>query len=380
LNSQEKIIVLIVAAGGGTRLGSEIPKQYIKLQGRTILAHSIAAFAGNSGISGIQVVIGKGHGKFYREAAKDFDILPPIFGGKTRQESVFKGLIKIAKYAPDKVLIHDAARPFVSAKITNAVVKKLKTAKVAVPVIVISDTVKCLKPRVKTLDKANLALAQTPQGFDFPEILAAHHKAKGKNFPDDAAVVEYSGIAVSVVPGEEKNYKITTPYDLEKAKTMLGGEIRVGSGFDIHAFGSGNHVTLCGVKIPHNRGLIGHSDADVGLHALTDALLGSIGAADIGEHFPPSDKKWKNADSAIFLRHAATLIAEKAGRINNIDVTIIAESPKISPHREKMRAKIAAILQIPLEKISVKATTTEGLGFIGRSEGVAAQAVVVVEV
>jgi 2-C-methyl-D-erythritol 4-phosphate cytidylyltransferase/2-C-methyl-D-erythritol 2,4-cyclodiphosphate synthase len=293
------------------------------------------------------------------------------------------GLESLAGLAPARVLIHDAARPFLAPAVIDRVVAALAEAPGAIPVLPLSDTVKRgVDGRVvETLDRAQLWRAQTPQGFRYAEILAAHRAAAGSELPDDAAVAERAGIEVRLVAGDAANVKVTTSEDLARAERDLRlgeADIRTGQGFDVHAFGPGDHVWLCGVQVPHERGLVGHSDADVALHALTDAVLGAIGAGDIGMHFPPSDPQWRGAPSERFLRHAASLVAEAGGSIAHVDVTIIGERPKVGPHRAAMVERIAGILALDPRRVSVKATTTERLGFTGRGEGIAAQAVATV--
>jgi 2-C-methyl-D-erythritol 4-phosphate cytidylyltransferase / 2-C-methyl-D-erythritol 2,4-cyclodiphosphate synthase len=371
---------LIVAAGRGTRTGSATPKQYMPLGGRPVLHHAVGAFAGHSEVDLVQVVIHPDDSNAYVAAAHGLDLPPPVFGGETRQKSVANGLEGLAmRGSVDRVLIHDAARPFVGHGLISRVLDGLAKSSGAIPVLPISDTVKRTESgRIgATVDRSNLVRAQTPQGFRFGEILKAHRAAAGQDLTDDAAVAERAGLSVLTVPGEERNFKITDADDLARAEVMLMADrpdVRVGSGFDVHAFTTGDGVTLCGIRIPHDRALEGHSDADVGLHALTDAILGALGAGDIGMHFPPSDPKWAKADSAQFLGHAAGFVLERGGMIGHLDVTIICERPKIGPHREAMVKRIAEVLSIDPGRVSVKATTTEGLGFTGRGEGIAASA------
>ena len=307
-------------------------------------------------------------------------LLPPIAGGASRQDSVLNGLERLAGESPDLVLIHDAARPFIDAGTitrTIAALDEQKAVLVAVPVV---DTIKRgTGGKVgDTVDRRDLWRAQTPQAFHFRDILAAHRRFAGRELTDDAALAEAAGIPVSFVLGTERNFKVTTAEDMERAEQMIGGgvqmEFRTANGFDVHKLIKGDGVTMCGVRIPCEFALEGHSDADVGLHALTDAVLGAIGAKDIGAHFPPSDPKWRGAESWKFLDHAAKLVRERGGRIAHCDVTIICERPKVGPHRDAMVARVAEILNIAADRVSVKATTTEKLGFTGRGEGIAAQA------
>lgn len=380
------IAVLVVAAGKGVRAGGAIPKQYQHLNGRPVLSHSLRAFLQHGGASSVQAVISKEDTPLYDAACAGLDgVGAAIHGGAERQDSVLLGLEALAARPqadwPDYVLIHDGARPFVSADLIDRVIEALNSGAAGViPGLAVTDTVKRLGPNgivVETLDRGALRRVQTPQGFRFDVILAAHRACAGAALTDDAAVADRAGLAVQVVEGEETNLKITHPEDLVSKAASESPRLetpRVGQGFDVHRFEPGDAVTLCGVQIPHTARLKGHSDADVGLHALTDAILGALSAGDIGDHFPPSDPRWKGADSADFLRHAASLASERSARIAHVDVTLICERPKIGPHKAAMRARIADILAISQDAVSVKATTTEGLGFTGRGEGVAAQA------
>ncbi|HUJ97638.1 MAG TPA: bifunctional 2-C-methyl-D-erythritol 4-phosphate cytidylyltransferase/2-C-methyl-D-erythritol 2,4-cyclodiphosphate synthase [Stellaceae bacterium] len=372
-------IALVVAAGRGTRLGAPLPKQYLPLAGKPVLRYSLETLTSHPGIEAVRVVFNPDDAASYEAAARGLDLLPPVAGGAARQDSVRLGLESLAAAPPARVLIHDAARPFLDRATIDRVLAALDEAPGAIPALPVKDTVKRgVSGRVaETLDRSALWRAQTPQGFDYAAILAAHRAAQGSELSDDAAVAERAGLAVRLVAGSEANFKVTTAEDLEQAERLLlarQGDIRTGQGFDVHAFGPGDHVWLCGVKVAHERGLIGHSDADVGLHALTDAILGALGAGDIGQHFPPSDPKWRGAPSHVFLSHAGALVASAAGRIAHLDVTLICERPKIGPHRDAMAARIAEILDLERGRVSVKATTTEGLGFTGRGEGIAAQA------
>jgi 2-C-methyl-D-erythritol 4-phosphate cytidylyltransferase / 2-C-methyl-D-erythritol 2,4-cyclodiphosphate synthase len=373
-------IALVVAAGRGTRLGAPLPKQYLPLAGKPVLRYSLETLANHPGIDAVRVVFNPDDAASYEAAARGLDLLPPVAGGAARQDSVRLGLESLAASPPARVLIHDAARPFLDRETIDRVLAALDDAPGAIPALPVKDTVKRgVAGRIaETLDRSALWRAQTPQGFDYAAILAAHRAAQGSELSDDAAVAERAGLAVRLVAGSEANFKVTTAEDLEQAERLLlarHGDIRAGQGFDVHAFGPGDHVWLCGVKLPHERGLVGHSDADVGLHALTDAILGALGAGDIGQHFPPSDPKWRGAPSHLFLSHAGALVASAGGRIAHLDVTLICERPKIGPHRDAMVARIAEILALERGRVSVKATTTEGLGFTGRGEGIAAQAV-----
>jgi 2-C-methyl-D-erythritol 4-phosphate cytidylyltransferase/2-C-methyl-D-erythritol 2,4-cyclodiphosphate synthase len=376
-------LALVVAAGRGTRLGGTRPKQYLPLGGVPLLRHSLATLRGHPRIDGVAAVISPDDVALYEDAARDLDLLPPIAGGAQRQDSVRHGLEAVAPRHPAKVLIHDGARPFLDHATVDRVLDALAENPGAIAALPVADTVKRGDGGriAATLDRAGLWRAQTPQGFRFGEILAAHRAAAGTELTDDAAVAERAGLAVALVQGSEENFKVTTTDDLARAERLIASrlaDVRTGQGFDVHAFGPGDQVWLCGIAVPHEAGLVGHSDADVGLHALTDALLGAIGAGDIGMHFPPSDPKWRGAPSEKFLRHAADLIAQKGGIVAHVDVTIICERPKVGPHREAMAARIAEILRLDRGRVSVKATTTEKLGFTGRGEGIAAQAVATV--
>jgi 2-C-methyl-D-erythritol 4-phosphate cytidylyltransferase / 2-C-methyl-D-erythritol 2,4-cyclodiphosphate synthase len=377
---------VIVAAGAGVRAGGERPKQYQAIGGKPVLRHTVEAFLRHPGIAHVQVVIGEDHGGLYEEAVGDLPLPRPVTGGATRQASVARGLDALRGREPHLVLIHDGARPFVSASVISHVIAHLDRHPAVIPALPVTDTLKRAKGNVvaETVDRAGLWAVQTPQGFRFEAIVDAHARAGAaaeQTFSDDASIAEWAGIEVALIPGAPDNTKVTSAGDIAAADLRLRreallalGDIRVGQGFDVHAFGPGNYVTLCNVRIAHDRGLSGHSDADAPLHALTDALLGSIGEGDIGVHFPPSDPQWRGADSAIFLKHAAGLIAARGGIIANADLTIVCEAPRISPHVAEMRRRIAEILEIAPDRIGVKATTSEAMGFTGRGEGLVAMA------
>jgi 2-C-methyl-D-erythritol 4-phosphate cytidylyltransferase/2-C-methyl-D-erythritol 2,4-cyclodiphosphate synthase len=369
-----KMAFLIVAAGRGSRAGGELPKQYQMLAGRPLLAWTLDAAAGLA----TRVVIHPDDRQLYESAAAG-RAGPPILGGATRQESVRLGLEALAVDPPDAVLVHDAARPFPGNPLMARLIAALASADGAIPALPVSDTLKRERDGMATSGPARAGLwrAQTPQAFRYVPFLAAHRAARGLEFTDDAAVAERAGLAVALVAGSEENFKVTHPEDFVRAERLLlslHGDIRTGQGFDAHAFGDGDHVILGGIRVAHNRGMIGHSDADVALHALTDALLGTIADGDIGRHFPPSDPHWKGADSARFLRFAGESIRRRHGIIAHVDLTIICEAPRIAPHAAAMQKRIAEILAIASDRVSVKATTTERMGFTGRGEGIAAQA------
>ena len=375
-----KTAALIVAAGRGQRFGGSLPKQYAALAGVPLLRHTLQAFARHPAVGQVRAVIHPDDRPLYDAAAAGLGLAEPVAGGRNRQESVLRGLESLTDAAPAEVLIHDGARPFVSPALIDRVIAALAEHAGAIAALPMVDTLKQGdNGRIAgTRERAGLWAAQTPQGFRFAEILAAHRAAAGEELTDDAAVAERAGLAVALVEGSRENMKVTSQDDLGTAERWLRGgqdETRVGQGFDVHAFGPGDHVTLCGLRIEHHAGLVGHSDADVGLHALTDAILGALGAGDIGNHFPPSDPQWKGADSGKFLVHARDLVTARGGRLLHLDVTVICEAPKIGPHRDAMVARIAGLLDLPAERVSVKATTTEKLGFTGRGEGIAAQAV-----
>ncbi len=374
------VYALVVAAGQGTRFGGPLPKQYLPLGGSSVLRHAMAAFAGHPRISGVLAAIRPEDRGLFDRAVAGLRVLPPAAGGETRQDSVRLGLEALAEYCPERVLIHDGARPFPDSRLIDRVVDGLDRAPAAIPCLALRDTVKRVEDGMirATVERAALWRAQTPQGFRFDAIFAAHRAAAGQALTDDAAVAEAAGLLPLAIEGSEDNFKITTPEDLAAAERLIAarlGDVRVGQGFDVHPFGPGDHVWICGVEIPHSAGLVGHSDADIGLHALTDAVLGAIAAGDIGMHFPPGDPRWRGAASDQFLRRAAELVAAQGGIVAAVDLTIVCERPRIGPYRQAMVERVAAILGIAPGRVSVKGTTTERLGFTGRGEGIAAQAV-----
>ena len=381
---------LIVAAGRGSRAGTTIgaPKQYASLAGEAMLTHTLRAFLGHAAVDLVKVVIHPDDRPLYDRATtsvRDRLGAEPVHGGATRQDSVRLGLEALSADAPANVLIHDAARPFVAPDVISRVVAALAQRDGAIAADPVADTLKRARPDgtiAATVDRAGLWRAQTPQGFRFAPILAAHRRAfdqRRSDFTDDAAIAEWAGLEVALVMGSPANIKVTGPDDLAIAARLMGMreptlEPRTGTGFDVHRFGPGDHVWLGGVRIAHNAGLIGHSDADAPLHALTDAILGALCEGDIGDHFPPSDPRWKGAPSRLFVIDAARRVAARGGRIANVDLTILAEAPRVAPHRDAMRTAIADMLGLDVGRVAVKATTTEGLGFAGRGEGLAAMA------
>jgi 2-C-methyl-D-erythritol 4-phosphate cytidylyltransferase/2-C-methyl-D-erythritol 2,4-cyclodiphosphate synthase len=378
--SENKTVALIVAAGNGTRAGGGIPKQYRKVGGVPVIARAYDALVEHPAIDGVHIVVGADQEMLLDEALGERRPVTITPGGATRRESVRAGLEAIATIPPARVLIHDAARPFLPAAVVDRLLAALDEAPGAVPTLPVVDTlVRAVAGTLgDTVSRDDLARVQTPQAFRFDAILAAHRDWLGEAEPtDDAQVARAAGHTVLAVPGDAMLEKLTHEADFTAAEARLGSAMtsRTGMGYDVHAFAEGDHVMLCGLRIPHTKALAGHSDADVGLHAITDALLGCIADGDIGSHFPPSDPRWKGADSGTFLQHAASLVAAKGGIIDHLDLTIICEAPKVGPHRDAMRARIAELLALPIGRISVKATTTEQLGFTGRREGMAAQAV-----
>ncbi len=388
----KSVAVIVVAAGKGERAnadGAGAPKQYRPLAGEAVLSRTIRAFLAVDAVTTILPVIHPDHADRYAALGlDDVRLQPPVPGGASRQESVLAGLNALAAMQPDYVLIQDAARPFATPLLVEAVIAALVGADGALPVLPITDTIKRSsdgKLVTATEDRSQLFGAQTPQGFGFQSILLAHQRAVGetRQFTDDAEIAEWAGLTVAMVPGDRNNIKITHPEDFVRAERIIKGdysmETRIGSGFDFHEFEPGDAVWLGGVRIPHHAKLKGHSDADVALHALTDAILGAIGEGDIGVHFPPSDMQWHNAASKIFLEHAGKLVKQANGRIVNVDVTIVCEAPKIAPHVAAMQSLIGETLGLSTKRIAIKATTAERLGFIGREEGMVAMATASVE-
>lgn len=367
---------LIVAAGKGIRAGGGLPKQFRRVAGRPLLRHAVERLLAHPRIDAVTVVINPDDRALYDDAVAGLALPPPISGGATRQESVRAGLEALAAAAPAIVLVHDAARAFVPAALLDGLFAAFDDPANdgACPALPVVDSLRRGDSHFEgTVDRERLWRVQTPQAFRFPALLAAH-RAAAAGATDEVGIALAAGLRVALTPGDERAFKVTEPADFAKAETMSELIPRAASGFDVHRFGPGDHVWLCGVQVPHDAGLIGHSDADAGLHALTDAILGCIAAGDIGDHFPPSDPRWKDAASDQFLAHAASLVRARGGIIDHVDVTLICERPKVGPHREAMRARVADILGLGLDRVSIKATTTERLGFTGRQEGIAAQA------
>ncbi|WP_287978366.1 bifunctional 2-C-methyl-D-erythritol 4-phosphate cytidylyltransferase/2-C-methyl-D-erythritol 2,4-cyclodiphosphate synthase [Sphingomonas sp.] len=367
MNDRPRTTALILAAGSGTRAGGAIPKQFAKIAGKALVSHAYEAFADHPAVDSVVVVVAPGAEAQARDVLGDVRL---VTGGQARRESVALGLAAIEG---ERVLVHDAARPFVPAAVIDRVVSALDRADGAYPVLAVADT---LVRDGAVVSRDGLSRVQTPQGFALEALRSAHRQwPDGEEATDDAQMVRRLGGRVVLVQGDPMLDKVTHPEDFAAAEKRVAWETRSASGFDVHRFEEGEELWLGGVLIPHDKGLSGHSDADVALHAITDALLGTIAAGDIGTHFPPSDPQWKGAESGQFLRHAAALVADAGGRVDFVDLTLICESPKIGPHRSAMRARIATLLDLPEARVSVKATTTERLGFTGRGEGIAAQAV-----
>lgn len=376
-----RVAAIVVAAGQGVRAGGDLPKQFRRIGGDTLLQRALSAFTGVPAVSLVQPVIRLDDLAFVRTLTEGMNILPPVSGGATRQASVRAGLEALEPQKPDIVLIHDAARPFASSELIARAIEAVEKTGAAIPGLPVTDTVKRIDRTgtiETTLDRNSIRLVQTPQAFAFPTLLKAHRHAatQGRDdFTDDAALAEWVGMKVSVFEGEPGNIKLTTPDDFARAEAIQSaslGDVRTGSGFDVHAFGPGDHVTLGGIRIPCDKALTGHSDADVALHALTDAILGALADGDIGAHFPPTDPQWRGASSDRFLVFAVDRVRARGGLIAHLDLTIVCEFPRISVHRDTMRANIARLARIDTERVAVKATTSEKLGFTGRGEGIVA--------
>ncbi len=391
------IAILVVAGGRGSRAGDGPPKQYRPLAGKSLLARTLHGLHMAAPQAAVKVVIHRDDFDHYAASAAELSpadrarLLPPAFGGPTRQDSVRNGLEALAaEGAPDIVLIHDAARPFADAALVSRAIRAAAIHGAAAPGVALADTIKEIDDAgvvVATPERARLRAVQTPQSFRFDLILKAHRvaAADGRDYTDDAMVAEAAGAKVHIFDGDAANFKLTTQQDFARAMELLKRpafadlpDIRTGQGYDVHAFGPGDAVWLGGVAIPHTHGLAGHSDADVLSHAITDAILGAIAEGDIGAHFPPSDPQWKGAASSIFLARACELVRARGGAIANVDATVICEAPKIGPHRERIREKLAETMGVEIGRVAIKATTTERLGFTGRQEGMAAQAIATV--
>ena len=368
------IAQILVAAGKGARIGGDTPKQYQKVAGKTLLEWTLDAVYAVPDITEYVLVIAP-NDSFIADIAPKYPNLRLAIGGATRTASVKAGLDALKDSAPNHVLIHDGARPFVSQALIAEIISALDSAPAAVPALPIADALKTLSG--ESVDRDALRRVQTPQGFDYAKILAAFEQIpEGESFADDIAIAQRAELEITFTQGDENNFKVTYPADFAKAEMMLKTEnyIATGTGYDVHRFTEGDVLWLCGVPIDCGFTLLGHSDADAGLHALTDAILGALCFGDIGDHFPPSDPQWEGASSDKFLLYAIEKIKERGGNLQHVDVTLICEKPKIKPHREAMRARIAELCGLPLTRVSVKATTTEKLGFTGRAEGLAAQA------
>jgi len=379
----ERSAAVIVAAGRGLRAGAGGPKQYRSIGGQTVIFRAMEPFCRHPQLFAVQPVVNPDDIQMFQDAVCGLSHASPTEGGATRQASVHAGLEALAPQKPDIVLIHDAARPFVSQGLISRAIDAVKPTGAAVPTIAVADTIKLVdgKGNVEaTPERARLRIAQTPQVFYFDAILDAHRRAarEGRSdFTDDAALAEWAGLTVATFEGDVANMKLTTPEDFVREESRLAsalGDIRTGTGYDVHAFGAGDHVMICGVRVPHTKGFLAHSDGDVGLHALVDAILGALADGDIGSHFPPSDPQWKGAASHQFLKYAVDRVSARGGRIANLEVTLICERPKIGPLRDQMRARIAEISGVDISRVAVKATTSEKLGFTGREEGIAATA------
>ncbi len=377
------VAAVVVAAGRGQRVGGDVPKQYRSIAGEPVIRPALAVFLGHSRIAAVQPVIHARDADAFRAATAGLKSLSPVWGGATRQASVRAGLEALRATRPDFVLIHDAARPFLTGALITRAIDAAAEHRAAVPGVPVADTVKKvdeLETVTETLDRSRLRLVQTPQAFAFDLIIEAHRRAAAagrEDFTDDAALAEWAGHRVSIFPGETTNVKLTTNDDIIRAEVLRMSalaDIRTGNGFDVHAFGEGDHVMLGGVRIQHSFGLTGHSDADVVLHALVDALLGALADGDIGSHFPPSDPQWRGASSDRFLAFASERVRARSGLIAHLDATVVCEAPRVGPHRDAMRARFAEIAGIPIERVAVKATTSEKLGFTGRGEGIVAMA------
>jgi 2-C-methyl-D-erythritol 4-phosphate cytidylyltransferase / 2-C-methyl-D-erythritol 2,4-cyclodiphosphate synthase len=377
----DRAAAILVAAGRGLRAGAGGPKQYRSIGGQPVIFRAMAPFCGHPQVFAVQPVVNPDDAAAFNEAVSGLAYAAPTPGGATRQASVHAGLEALAGQKPEIVLIHDAARPFVTQALISRAIEAAGRTGAAVPAVAVTDTIKLVDAEGNveaTPERARLRIAQTPQAFRFEIILDAHRRAarEGRSdFTDDAALAEWAGLTIATFDGDVANMKLTTPEDFVREEARLAaalGDIRTGTGYDVHAMGEGDHLMICGVRVPHTKGFLAHSDGDVGLHALVDAILGALADGDIGSHFPPSDVKWKGASSDQFLKYAVERVTARGGRIANLEVTLICERPKIGPLRDKMRARIAEIAGVNISRVAVKATTSERLGFTGREEGIAA--------
>ena len=380
-----KTAAIIVAAGRGLRAGVGGPKQYRMIAGRSVIARALDPFCMHGSVDAVQPVVNPDDSVMFAQAVDGLACNTAVNGGATRQASVHAGLEALADQKPDIVLIHDAARPFVTQGVIDRAIAAASLTGAAIPTALVTDTIKQVDAGgavIATPDRAQLRIAQTPQAFKFDIILDAHRRAARdgrSDFTDDAALAEWAGLTVATFEGDPANMKLTTPEDFVREEARISatlgamlGDVRTGTGYDVHAFGEGDHLMICGIRVPHTKGFLAHSDGDVGLHALVDAILGALADGDIGSHFPPSDDKWKGAASDAFLKYAVERVTARGGRIAHLDVTLICERPKIGPLREAMRARVAEITGLSLSRVAVKATTSERLGFTGREEGIAA--------
>ena len=376
-----KVIALIVSGGEGKRFDKKLPKQFFRINNESILELCVKKFIETNLFYKVVVVCNK---NFIDKSKKILDKYKLSFvkGGNCRQESVYNGLKSIKKYSPNKVLIHDAVRPFFSKNLLFEIIKKIERYDSAIPALKIFDSVRIFeKEKYENLNRENIKLIQTPQAFDFKKIYDAHKRFKNEINTDDSLLFHKNGNKIKIITGEVMNFKITEKKGFEEFKKIYeerekSTNLRIGNGFDVHKFKNGGKLKLLGVYLPFNKSLMGHSDADVGIHALVDAILGAISKGDIGEHFPPTDKKWKNKNSEFFLEYTKNLMKKNSFLVNNVDITVICEKPKISEYKEKMKEKIAKILEMKKEHINIKGTTTEKLGFLGREEGIACQVIV----
>lgn len=377
------VAAVIVAGGRGTRASGDLPKQYRVLAGEPVIRASLSLFSWHGEVAAVQAVIHPDDVVLYEAAAKGLSLLPPVYGGASRQASVRAGLEALSGRSPDIVLVHDAARPFCSSGLVSRAIAACGKTGAAIPGLEVTDTIKRVDADgviTGTVDRSELRSVQTPQAFAYSALLEAHRKAASAgrdDFTDDAALVEWAGLKVVTFAGETSNTKLTTDDDFSRAEAKRLAslaDLRIGSGYDVHTFGDGDHIMLGGIRVPHDRGVVGHSDADVVLHAAVDAILGALADGDIGKHFPPSDMRWKGASSDQFLKFAVDRVTQRGGKVAHIDITVVCEAPRVGPHRDAMRARIAEIAGMSVDRVAVKATTSEEMGFTGRREGIVAMA------